>query len=279
MKKRKQTNILVYENDNSARRDIVNLIIRDKRARLVAAVESKSLLFKALEHAQCQPDVILIDLEYRKTPRPIQLITQLKVIRPDVPIICVSEYGDKDGDQIIKAIAAGAAGYIDKNDVNVMYVTAVLQALKTGFVYTNAIEKTLASRYPHLAIPEHRLETWRLHPDIKPFHYHAVHECLLYGLPAPLVVTQLTDINGDTILTKSTIDTYNRNIAQILESDDRFYDLTYLEAFRCQLNKRSEVAFHILIQPPSRSHPAFKRNAEPQLYPNYDMFRPRIKKK
>ena len=96
--------------------------------------------FEALEHARTAPfDAILLDITMPDRSG-LDILADLKSAQPDTPILVISMHGEEQF--ALRALRAGASGYINKSELADEVVTAVRKML-AGRRYVSA---TLAER-------------------------------------------------------------------------------------------------------------------------------------
>ncbi len=282
--------VLICEDDDYARQGLYNLFTRDVRTRVVCAVETPEGLLRVANRLRLPPDGVVIDVDYRKGPSLTSVVEELNAIRTGIPVVCISEYGEIDGDKVQEALQGGVNGFVDKDDVRFAIVTAVVQALETTFVYSPTIEPWLKKwGAGSKCQPRHRIETWRLHPEFKPRHHPVIFQAILHQMSARLVALEVQTEDGITRWKEDSVVRFRDEVYDILAGDNGgFYDLTYLEPVlemvapkntgadvRVSKTKQGnmvksgrprrvglEAAFHILTQPPTRDHPAYTRRSD-----------------
>lgn len=129
--------------DHAATRDrLVRRIEANSRFSVVSASESIATARKAI--CQCPPDVLLVDLGLPDGDGCILIAEQARNY-PSLPILVISVFGDED--RVIRAIQAGARGYILKDENSEAIGDVIQQLLDGGSPISPAIARHLIRRF------------------------------------------------------------------------------------------------------------------------------------
>lgn len=96
----------------------------------------------------------------------LEVLKQLQSLRPDLPVLILSVYSEKQ--YATRALRAGAAGYLTKDSAPDELVTAIRQVARGGKYITASLAATLAdrlddsSRALHEALSDRELQVMRL---------------------------------------------------------------------------------------------------------------------
>lgn len=120
-----QIGIVVYEDNNSLRESLCNLITLSKDLLLLgnyARVEEVITQIKEL-----QPDVILMDIDMPGM-NGIEAVKQIRTFNQQVQIIMLTVFDDNR--HVLDAICAGASGYLLKKHISDHLLDAIAQVLQ-----------------------------------------------------------------------------------------------------------------------------------------------------
>ena len=103
--------VFIVEDDEATRANLVRKVERASGQQVVGSAatlaDARALL------AQNQPDILLVDLQLPDGDG-TSLIAEQTAMRPEMPILVISVFGDEE--PVVGAIAAGAQGYLLKDD-------------------------------------------------------------------------------------------------------------------------------------------------------------------
>lgn len=110
---------------------------------------------------ETKPDLVISDIEMAGLSG-IELCRQIKAQYPDIPVLALSMYGDKE--HISKALEAGVSGYILKNTGQDELVAAIHKLKKGGMFFSDEVStemlKTFSKPAPEVEIePVFKLTT------------------------------------------------------------------------------------------------------------------------
>ena len=126
----------LVEDDSSYRRTLKRLLSDDEHMTCSRAFPSCSELFAAIE-TEKRPDLILMDLGLPGMGG-VEGIQQLSVIAPDVTVIVITVFDDKE--KVLKAVESGAAGYLLKTATG----EEIIQGLRQVYMGGTALSPKIA---------------------------------------------------------------------------------------------------------------------------------------
>ena len=134
--------VMVIEDDQTILNRLTNIIKKNPRFQLVAGcstvTEAKSVLAKRA------PDVLLVDLDL-PDGNGLEIITLVHQEGHDTAIMVISIFGDEA--HILKAIAAGASGYLLKDDQSIQVETAITDLAQGGAPISPSIARHLMKHF------------------------------------------------------------------------------------------------------------------------------------
>lgn len=137
--------VLIVDDDFYARDALRALVARDGRTRVWDVVESITGAMEALGTEgprPAQPDVILLDVRLAEGERAgIEGIARIRKFSPDARVLITSV--SSDDATVRAAVAAGADGYIWKNEAAEGIANAVVRAAEGRFVLSRTIADCL----------------------------------------------------------------------------------------------------------------------------------------
>ena len=119
-------NVFILEDDLITREHLVEKVDSTERFKVVGTAGSLSEARSFLQDRQ--PDLLLFDLQL-PDGESFDLIHQYTDERPNCPILVISVFGDET--RVVRAISAGARGYLLKDD-NVTQIGIALMAVLAG---------------------------------------------------------------------------------------------------------------------------------------------------
>lgn len=187
--------ILIAEDEKPYRKYLTELIEKESEFSLVGYVDSISTLTQSL--SKLRPDVLLLDLNLHQE-NSLNHIAKLVSLSPETRICVLSILNDEDA--LVKALRAGAKGYIVKGEEDALLV----QEIKTLHLGGSPLTTSLAQKLVGLLSPakqdtsvltERQLEI--LQRIALGFHYK--------------------DIAEDLSISPQTVRTHIRNIYNVLQ--------------------------------------------------------------
>jgi DNA-binding NarL/FixJ family response regulator len=137
-----------------------------------------------------RPDVVLMDINMARMTG-IECVEQLKVAAPDMQIVMLTVY--EDIDQIFKALAAGASGYLLKRLSPTKLLQAIREVHSGGSPMSSSIARKVVASFRKTGPSSEK------QAHLSP-REQAVLDCLAKGLTYKQIADQL-EISIDTIRT------------------------------------------------------------------------------
>lgn len=111
-------------------------------------------------------DLVILDLSLPDRSG-LQLLTELKQVQPDLPVLVLSMHADDE--YAVRALRNGAAGYVTKDSAPDELLSAIQKVTRGGKYMTPALAERVAFAYaspstekPHQTLSERELEILRL---------------------------------------------------------------------------------------------------------------------
>ena len=141
-KKQGTTSVMVVEDDQTILQRLTSIIDNNPNFQLVAGCATVACAKKTL--LERTPDVLLVDLDL-PDGNGIELITLVHQEGHDTAIMVISVFGDEA--HILKAIAAGASGYLLKDDQSIQVETAISDLAQGGAPISPSIARHLMKHF------------------------------------------------------------------------------------------------------------------------------------
>jgi DNA-binding NarL/FixJ family response regulator len=133
--------ILICEDNAALAADFASLIKADDRFELVAAAASGE---EAIEVLSKQPiDVLLLDLGLPGV-HGLEVLAAMRRLQPNCEALVVTVFGDEQ--TVLKAVEAGASGYVLKREVSLSLIRRIEELLAGGSPITPSIARLLLTR-------------------------------------------------------------------------------------------------------------------------------------
>jgi len=117
--------ILIYEDNDSLRESVANLLMLSKDLLLLGAFPRADEIEKHVAHFQ--PDVILMDIEMPGL-NGIEAVRRVRIADKKAQIIMITVFADNE--HVLDAIRAGAAGYLLKKHISDRLPEAIRQVMQ-----------------------------------------------------------------------------------------------------------------------------------------------------
>ena len=134
--------VLIIEDDEKLRRNFSTIVKNHSQLNLVSSVGTYQQAIQAL--SLFNPDVLLVDLGLPDGDG-IDLITSIKVNKLKTEALVVTVFGDER--HVIRALEAGAVGYILKDERNEEIANHILQMINGGAPISPAIARHMLKRF------------------------------------------------------------------------------------------------------------------------------------
>ena len=129
---RDKRTVLIVDDHPIVRQGLAQLINQEKDLEVCGQAEDAYEAMQAIR--QLQPDMVIVDIGLKDTSG-MELIKDLKVQYPDLPVLTLSMYDEEVYGE--RALRAGAKGYIMKQEATEKVVTAIRSVL-AGEVYVSS---------------------------------------------------------------------------------------------------------------------------------------------
>lgn len=180
--------VSIIDDEKELRESIATFINGSPGFRCVSAYGSADI---ALQRVPAdKPDVVLMDINMPGM-NGIECVERLKSSMPNVQIVMLTVY--EDTDQIFRALAAGATGYLLKRSSPSKLLQAIREVQAGGSPMSNSIARKVVASFQKVK------KTDEKQPHLSP-REQAVLDCLAKGLTYKQIADQL-EISIDTIRT------------------------------------------------------------------------------
>ncbi|HLX69704.1 MAG TPA: response regulator transcription factor [Verrucomicrobiae bacterium] len=180
--------VCIIDDEKELRESIATFINGSPGFRCVSTYGSADI---ALQRVPAdKPDVVLMDINMPGM-NGIECVERLKSSMPDVQIVMLTVY--EDTDQIFRALAAGATGYLLKRLSPSKLLQAIREVQTGGSPMSNSIARKVVASF------QKAKKTDEKQPHLSP-REQAVLDCLAKGLTYKQIADQL-EISIDTIRT------------------------------------------------------------------------------
>jgi DNA-binding NarL/FixJ family response regulator len=142
------TRVAIVEDNKVIRESLVAYVHMDPDLKCICTCGTAEEALTVLPKQR--PDVVLMDIQLPNQSG-IECTAQLKQLLPEVRIIMVTVYGDPD--LILKALRAGACGYLLKRCTPEELITAVREVQQGGAPMSREIARKVISYFQEAAQP------------------------------------------------------------------------------------------------------------------------------
>jgi DNA-binding NarL/FixJ family response regulator len=138
--------VFIIDDDFFVRQATTSLLTKDERTEVIGSASSLS---EALDVAKEAPDIILLDMDLKHSRESgVEAIGPLKKAFPNVNILIFSV--SRDEHLILKAMQAGADGYIWKNDAAEGLGSAIERVRQGSVVVTESVARLIFGKVSDL---------------------------------------------------------------------------------------------------------------------------------
>ena len=149
--------ILITDDHPVVRAGVSQILKKNFKDVIIGEASNGRQLFEQLR--QNRWDLVLLDITMPGRSG-LDLLSQIKEGRSRVPIIILTIHAEDE--YAIRALRAGASGYVTKDAIPEMLVTAIQKALKGGTYVSDTLAERLATRLTHKNdVPVHETLTNR----------------------------------------------------------------------------------------------------------------------
>jgi DNA-binding NarL/FixJ family response regulator len=180
--------VSIVDDETGLRQSIATFINGSPGFRCVSAYANAQAALQGLPADR--PDVVLMDIHMAGMDG-IECVARLKTLLPQIQILMLTVY--EDTDQIFKALAAGASGYLLKRLTPTMLLEAIREVHAGGSPMSSSIARKVVASFQR-AEPRSDQQ-----PHLSP-REEAVLGCLAKGLTYKQIAGQL-NISLDTVRT------------------------------------------------------------------------------
>jgi DNA-binding NarL/FixJ family response regulator len=180
--------VSIIDDEKELRESIMTFVNGSPGFRCVSAYGSADAALQSLPNDK--PDVVLMDINMPGM-NGIECVERLKRSMPEVQIVMLTIY--EDTEQIFKALAAGATGYLLKRLSPSKLLQAIREVQAGGSPMSNSIARKVVASF------QKAKKTDEKQPHLSP-REQAVLDCLAKGLTYKQIADQL-EISIDTIRT------------------------------------------------------------------------------
>lgn len=181
--------VSIIDDEKELRESIATFINGSPGFKCVSAYGSADIALQQLP--EDRPDVVLMDINMPGMGG-IECVERLKKKMPDVLIVMLTVY--EDTEQIFRALAAGATGYLLKRLSPTKLLQAIREVHAGGSPMSNSIARKVVASFQKA-----KTTTNEKQPHLSP-REQAVLDCLAKGLTYKQIADQL-EISIDTIRT------------------------------------------------------------------------------
>lgn len=206
--------VLVLDTDFYALESLNSYLAWDRRTRVVALTNNLEQAVRAIQNLTETelPDVILIEAEAYASAEALRAaIQQLCRLVPDVMIFCLGH--EPDGQRASAAAAAGARGYLLRNDVKAQIVSAICYGLDHPFIVSHSIQEAAAIAFDARVFRANVVPSGRDYPNMPERVRQALWLCVIEGMPAQLAADEMG-------VSPHTVRSYIKEGYRILEAYD-----------------------------------------------------------
>jgi len=159
--------ILIVDDHPIVRQGLVLLINQEKDLEVCGQAEDAHEAMQAIR--QLSPDMVIVDLSLKDTSG-MELIKDLKIQHPDLPVLTLSMYDEAVYGE--RALRAGARGYVMKQEATGKVVTAIRRVLAGEVYVSDGMAAKMVSKFvggaarrassPADALSDRELEVFRM---------------------------------------------------------------------------------------------------------------------
>jgi DNA-binding NarL/FixJ family response regulator len=151
---------ILIADDHSIVRQGLKQIVAEENDIVVCAEAGNSIeLFERLSKPEC--DIVILDINMPGKSG-IEILKDIKLLKPDLPVLILSMYGEEQYG--VRAIKAGASGYLKKVSAPEELVKAIRKIISGGKYITTTLAERLAdslenyNKLPHEILSDREYE-------------------------------------------------------------------------------------------------------------------------
>jgi len=206
--------VLLLDTDYYSLQAVNSYLAWDRRTRVTYMAESVEDMWAYLQKTPLAelPDVVVLDADHMGGAVLLQQhLERLRQYIPRLMVICLAQMSDP---QLVEAAAAaGARGYLLKNEVRLHIAWAIVCALDYPFIATRSITRIGERAFQRLHIQTVTLPPRRQYPELTERIRQAIELCVVKGMPAQLAADEMG-------ISLHTIRSYIKEGYRILEAYD-----------------------------------------------------------
>lgn len=157
--------VLCVDDHAIFRQGVRQILLQNDRYAKIGEASTADEAMRLVREAQW--DIVVLDLSLPDRSG-LQLLAELKHERPALPVLVLSMHAEDE--YALRALRAGAAGYVTKETAPEELVTAVEKVMRGGRYMTPALAEKVAfaaaspavAEKPHLALSQREFEVLRL---------------------------------------------------------------------------------------------------------------------
>lgn len=131
--------VFIIDDDFFVRQATTSLLTKDERTEVIGSASGVADAFEVIKE---RPDIILLDVDLKHSRESgVEAIAPLKKAFPKTNILIFSV--SRDENMILKAMQAGASGYIWKNDAAEGLGSAIERVQRGNFVVTESVARLI----------------------------------------------------------------------------------------------------------------------------------------
>ncbi len=151
--------ILIADDHSIVRQGLKQIVAEESDIIVSAEAGNSDELFQKLKKQEC--DIIILDINMPGKSG-IEILKDIKAIKPDLPILILSMYGEEQYG--VRAIKAGASGYLKKVSAPEELVNAIRKIIAGRKYITSTLAERLAdslenyNQFPHEVLSDREYE-------------------------------------------------------------------------------------------------------------------------
>ncbi len=163
-KSEKHIQVLICDDHAIVRQGLKQILAKAPDMEVCGETGSQKELFEVIKHTAV--DVLMLDLNLPETDG-WQILKQMQVERPDIPILILSIYPEDH--YAVRCLKAGAAGYLNKSSAPQQLVDAIRKTSQGGVFVSPRISEKLAqdlrpraTELPHETLTEREFQVFSM---------------------------------------------------------------------------------------------------------------------
>ena len=163
-KSEKHIQVLICDDHAIVRQGLKQILAKAPDMEVCGETGTQKELFEVIKHTAV--DVLMLDLSLPETDG-WQILKQMQVERPDIPILILSIYPEDH--YAVRCLKAGAAGYLNKSSAPQQLVDAIRKTSQGGVFLSPHINEKLAhdlkggtAKLPHESLTEREFQVFSM---------------------------------------------------------------------------------------------------------------------